>query len=172
MPLCGPTCISHLQLEVPPLIGGPTSNWRSHLLEVFFIPSGVITILNYIKNNVITAYSTLLQSTRLDKTAKSTRMPRRRDMVISPQIQQHHQQPHPCIHQVTLNTQSQSKWTRCGHKNLQANCPTYGKMCYNCGHKGHFMSLSREPQRQPREQSHPRITEDDLTADQAADQTA
>ena len=51
MPLCGPTCISHLQLEVPPLIGGDTSNQRSHLLEVFFVPSGVITILDYVKNN-------------------------------------------------------------------------------------------------------------------------
>ena len=41
---------SYLQLEVRPPIGDLTSNQRSHLLEVFFVPSGVITILNYIKN--------------------------------------------------------------------------------------------------------------------------
>ena len=39
-----------LQSEISPPIGDVTSNWRSHLLEVFFVPSGVTTILDYIKN--------------------------------------------------------------------------------------------------------------------------
>ena len=55
---------SHLQLEVPPPIGGSTSDQRCHLqLEIsppiggptswryFFVPTGVITILDYIKND-------------------------------------------------------------------------------------------------------------------------
>ena len=63
-PLGGPTSTwrSHLKMEVhlqmgwdlwseiSPPIGSPTSDWRSHLLEVFFIPSGVIIILDYITN--------------------------------------------------------------------------------------------------------------------------
>ena len=71
-PIRGPTSNwrSHLHLEVSPPIGdltsnwrshlqirGPMSNWRSHLqLEVpppggIFVPSGVITMLDHIKNN-------------------------------------------------------------------------------------------------------------------------
>ena len=48
-PIGGPTSDQrcHLQLEVPPPIGGPTS-W-----SYFFVPSGVITILDYIKNKII-----------------------------------------------------------------------------------------------------------------------